>query len=143
LMKIESTDDGFRPRVVWRNEKATSSFGSPIAHRSLAYYTNRAGVVYGLDLETGETVYTARLADSNWATPIGIGDHVFFFGKDGTTTVLRAGRDHRVVAENRLWVSAGDGGPGGFAGEIQYGVAALSDGFLVRTGSRLFRIGKP
>ena len=142
LMKVVKTDDGYRPEVIWRNEKATSSFGSPIAHQGHAYYTNRAGVVYCLGLETGETVFTARLAESNWATPIGIDDRVYFFGKSGVTTVLKAGGENEKITENRLWDSSGGGGggPGGFGGEIQYGVAALPDGFIVRTGSRLFRI---
>jgi outer membrane protein assembly factor BamB len=143
LMKISKSGDGYQPEVIWRNEKATSSFGSPIAYRGHAYYTNRAGVVYCIDLETGETVYTERIAESNWATPIGAGEHVFFFGKGGETTVMKAGPEPVEVARNLLWKPAGDGGPGGFAGEIQYGIAALPDGFLVRTGSRLFRITAP
>ncbi len=142
LMRIRKVGDGFQPEVVWQNEKVTSSFGSPIAYRGHAYYTNRAGVVYCLDLATGETVYNARMAESNWATPIGIGDHVFFFGKGGFTTVMKAGSEEDVVAKNALWKSSGEGGSGGFAGEIQYGVAALPNGFIVRTGERLFRIGK-
>ena len=141
LVTIAFADGKYQPSMAWRNEKANSSFGSPIAHAGHAYYANRAGVVYCLDLANGETKYTARLADSNWATPIGIGDHVYFFGKGGETTVLKTGPTKEVVATNQLWKPAGDGGPGGFAGEIQYGVAALPDGFLVRTGTRLFRIG--
>lgn len=142
LMKIVTTDDGFKPEVVWVNEKVTSSFGSPIAYKGHAYYTNRAGVVYCLDLATGETVYNSRLAESNWATPIGVGDHIFFFGKGGVTTVLKTGSEKQQVVENKLWTGGGDGGPGGFGGEIQYGIAALPDGFIIRTGSRLFRVGR-
>jgi outer membrane protein assembly factor BamB len=140
LMKVVKTDQGYRTEFVWINEKVTSSFGSPIAYQGHAYYTNRAGVVYCLNLTTGETAFTARLADSNWATPIGIGDHVFFFGKGGATTVLKTGGKEEQVAENQLWKSTGGGGPGDFGAEIQYGVAALPDGFIIRTGSRLFRI---
>ena len=139
-MKIEKTNDGYQPRVVWINDKVTSSFGSPIGYRGHAYFTNRAGVVFCVDLKTGETSYTARMAESNWATPIGVGDNVFFFGKDGVTTVLKTGGEQTTIAENRLWQAGGDGGSGGFGGEIQYGVAALPDGFIVRTGSRLFRL---
>jgi len=143
LMKVEPTDQGFRPSVVWRNEQATSSFGSPIAYQGHAYYTNRAGVLFCLDLETGETVYTTRLEESNWATPIGIGNHIFFFGKGGVTTVIKSGNEEHVVATNRLWNAAADSSEQGqFAGETVYGVAALPRGFLVRTGSRLIRIGR-
>jgi outer membrane protein assembly factor BamB len=141
LMQIVRTRTGFEPKVVWRNTQATSSFGSPMIHEGYAYYTNRAGVVYCIDAETGDTAYNARLAESNWATPIGIGKRVYFFGKDGTTTVLQSGPEKKVLAENRLWESAAGGGRGGFGGEIQYGVAPTPRGFVVRTGSRLFLVG--
>lgn len=143
LMKIIPSDDGFTPEVVWKSTDATSSFGSPIIYKGHAYYTNRAGVLYCMDAVTGETRYTARLADSNWATPVGVGEHVFFFGKDGRTSVVQAGPKKEILDENRLWASAGGGGPGGFTGEIQYGVAPTPNGFVVRTGTQLFLIGKP
>ena len=143
LMKIIPSDDGFTPEVVWKSTDATSSFGSPILYKGHAYYTNRAGVLYCINASTGETQYTARLADSNWATPIGVGEHVFFFGKDGRTSIVQAGPKKTFLDENRLWASAGVGGPGGFAGEIQYGVAPTPNGFVVRTGTQLFLIGKP
>jgi outer membrane protein assembly factor BamB len=141
-LAIEVTGDGssFKPQVLWRNEQATSSFGSPIVHDGYAYYTNRAGVLYCLDAETGEIAYTARIGDSNWATPFGIGERVYIFGK-GKTIVMASGPEEQVLAENRLWEPTGGGGPGGFGGEIQYGFAVMPQGFLVRTGSRLFRIG--
>ena len=133
--------ESYRPKVLWRNDKANSSFGSPIVFRGLAYYVNRAGVVFCLDAETGETVYTARIAESVWATPIGLGDRLFFFGQNGSTTVLAAGREHQQLAVNRLWESAaGGGGPGGFDAEIQYGIAVSEAGLLVRTGSNLYLV---
>ncbi|MGI9468621.1 MAG: PQQ-binding-like beta-propeller repeat protein [Rubripirellula sp.] len=143
LMKILRTGDGFTPKIIWKSTDATSSFGSPIIYKGHAYYTNRAGVLYCIDASTGETKYTTRLADSNWATPVGVGEYVFFFGKDGRTSILQAGPKKEILDENRLWQSAGAGGPGGFAGEIQYGVAPIPNGFVVRTGTQLFLIGKP
>ena len=146
MMQVKKADSGDTPEVIWRNTQATSSFGSPIMHDGYAYYTNRAGVVYCIDGMTGETAYTSRLAESNWATPIGIKNRIYVFGKDGTTTVLQAGPEKKVLAENRLWVSAANGGNGdrgGFGGEIQYGVAPTPHGFVIRTGTRLFLVGTP
>lgn len=143
LMKVVSSEGGFTPKVVWKSSDATSSFGSPIIYRGHAYYTNRAGVLYCIDAGTGETQYTARLADSNWATPVGVGEHVFFFGKDGRTSIVKTGPKKDVLDENRLWKSAENAGAGGFGGEIQYGVAPTPNGFVVRTGTKLFLIGKP
>ena len=143
LMKVDKIDSGYQPTVVWRNTEATSSFGSPMVYKGHAYFTNRAGVVFCIDAATGETQYTARMPESNWATPIGIGEHVFFFGKGGTTLVIETGPEKNFVEENRLWNSTAAEGRGGFSGEIQYGVAPLQNGFIVRTGTRLFLIGEP
>ncbi len=143
MMKIVAADGGFKPEIVWRNTDATSSFGSPILYKGHAYYTNRAGVLYCIDATTGETRYTARLAGSNWATPVAASGHIFIFGKDGKTSVMKAGPEKEMIAENQLWISNASGGRGGFGGEIQYGVAPTKNGFVVRTGTRLFLIGSP
>jgi outer membrane protein assembly factor BamB len=143
-MAIQVRRDGaeYQPEVLWRNTKANSSFGSPVVYRGHAYYVNRAGVVFCLDAATGETVYNARIAESIWATPVGIGDRIFFFGQTGSTTVLAAGNEYQELAVNRLWPAAADGGgPGGFDAEIQYGIALSPAGLLVRTGSNLYLIG--
>lgn len=139
-VQIRPEAEQYEPIVLWRNEQATSSFGSPIVHGGLAYYTNRAGVVFCLDAATGETRYNARLAESNWATPIGIGDRVYFFGKSGKTTVLAAGSEEKELAVNQLYNSSGGGGRGGFGGEIQYGIALTPGGVLIRTGSKLYLV---
>jgi len=139
-MKIEKTADGFQPTVVWRNEKASSSFGSPIVAGDYAYYTNRAGVLFCLDAKTGEALYTTRL-ESNWATPLAIADRIYVFGKSGETSVLANGSEEKRLATNKLWQPTGDGGPGGFNSEIQYGVAITDAGIVVRTGDRMFLLG--
>jgi outer membrane protein assembly factor BamB len=140
-VQIVKDGDRYSPKVLWRNQQATSSFGSPIVHDGHAYYTNRAGVLFCIDAETGETAYTARVGDSNWATPVGLADRVYIFGKSGKTIVMSSGDTDKKLAENQLWESTAGGGPGGFGGEIQYGVALTDAGFVVRTGTRLFLIG--
>jgi len=45
------------------------------------------------------------------------------------------------LATNKLWQPTGDGGPGGFNSEIQYGVAITDAGIVVRTGDRMFLLG--
>ncbi len=140
-VKIVKQGTNFVPEVMWRNEKASSSFGSPIVYRDKAYYVNRAGVLFCMNATTGETLYNARIKESVWATPLGIGDRVYFFGQTGTTTVVDAGEQFKELAANRLWVAAADGGgPGGFNAEIQYGTALTDAGLLIRTGEHLFLI---
>jgi len=72
-------------------------------HQGLAYWINRAGVVFCFDAQTGEKVFAERTQQSCWATPFAVGDRIYLFGKDGLTTVLKAGREFQVLAENVTW----------------------------------------
>jgi hypothetical protein len=103
LIGIKRQDDGsYQADFLWRAKRATSSFGSPLAHNGLAYFVNRQGVIYCLDLESGEEKYAQRTADSVWATPFAAGEHLYFFGKKGTTTVIKAGQAFEEVAVNQF-----------------------------------------
>jgi outer membrane protein assembly factor BamB len=139
--------------VLWRASEAMPSFGSPMVYRGHAYWVNRVGVVYCFDAETGEQRYAERTRQSCWATPLGAGEHVYFFGKDGLTTVLRAGPRFEVVAENQLWDPASvrvdpakiareeteerRQAAAMFSGPVQYGVAAARGSLFIRTGDTL------
>ena len=90
-------------KVVWRGKKAVSHHASPLAHRGHAYFVNKTGIVFCIDLKTGEEVYSERLDNQVWASPVASGELIYFFGKDGVTTILRAGPKYEKVASNRLW----------------------------------------
>jgi outer membrane protein assembly factor BamB len=107
-MQIVPTSDGFASEVIWRADKAMPSFGSPMVHRNCAYWITRPGVIYCLNAETGEPHYIKRGAQHQWATPLGVGDRVYCFGKDGVTTVLAAGPEFKIIAENALWAQLTD-----------------------------------
>lgn len=109
VMEIRQTEQSFAAQVVWRTEEAMPAFNSPLIHEGLAYWVNRAGVVFCFDAVTGQKHYAKRIAQGCWATPVGVGDRVYVFGKDGLTTVLKSGPEFEVLSENSLW----DAVPGG------------------------------
>jgi outer membrane protein assembly factor BamB len=154
-MALESNGKATAPAVLWRTTEATPTFGSPVVYAGHAYWVTRAGVVHCLDAETGEPRYAERVKQPCWATPLGVGDRLYLFGKDGLTTVLRAGPQFEVLAENQLWdpasvkvdtaaEAAQEETPerrqaaAMFAGPVQYGVAAVDGSLLVRTGDVLY-----
>jgi outer membrane protein assembly factor BamB len=89
----------------WEAKRALSDTASPLAYKGQAYFVTKAGIVHCLDLPTGEEKYSKRLPSPCWATPIGAGGHVYFFGKDGVTAVVKAGPTFEMVARNRLWTA--------------------------------------
>lgn len=121
------------PEILWRSEKASCSFGSPLVCRGMVFLVNKSGALSCLDLETGRTLWKHRLADSCWASPLYDGELAWFFTKGGHTTVLRPTRDGPVVvAENSL--------P---ADDRVYGVAAVDGCFVIREGNRLRCVRSP
>ena len=156
-VQVTSESNKVSASIQWRAEKAVGSFSTPLAHQGLGYWVNRTGVVQCVDLKDGSAVYSERLDESAWATPIAVNDRIYSFGKDGTTTVFAAGREFKKLGSNRLWDkdAAEDGSAAGakeetaerraaaamFSGPIQYGVAVAENRFLIRTGNRLYAVG--
>jgi outer membrane protein assembly factor BamB len=158
LMQIEKTESGWQAKPKWLNVEATPSWASPIEHAGCAYWISRVGVVYCIDSESGKLHYKQRTKQSCWATPVGVGDRVYFFGKDGVTTVLAAGPEFKVLAENVLWdpeaiqppVNAGANeateerrrAAAMFSGPTVYGVAIADGNVVIRVGDRLYCVRK-
>ncbi len=135
--------------VLWKAEKALAHYASPMAHRGHAYFVNRVGVLYCLDLKTGEQKYAERIAGECWASPIAAGDFIYFFGKDGATSVIKAGPSFEVVATNELGGETTEPEPEPEPGERRrpnldttvHGVAAATNRILIRTGKELICVG--
>lgn len=103
IVTIEKNGGGFEARVLWRTEEAMPAFNTPTVHEGLAYWVNKAGVVFCYNAETGEKHYSKRIGQGCWATPVAICDRLYVFGKDGLTTVLATGPEYKLVSENQLW----------------------------------------
>ena len=133
--------------TAWYADNAMANFASPIADEDVAYWVCKSGRVTALDAKTGEQLFSEELAEPCWATPLAVGDHVYFFGRDGATTVLAQGRTFKTIAVNRLWnqhkhreVSSRDDAKIAveddpfFESPVQYSVAAVDGIFLIRSG---------
>lgn len=114
--------------TLWTADKATTEFSSPLIAGERVWLVNSVGVLYELELQTGKQISAGRLPSGCWATGITNGEHLYFFGVDGTAAVLSQSSGE-MVAENRL----------SSEGRV-YGVAAADRSFVVRTGNRLIRI---
>ena len=112
--------------VLWIAEDGTSSFGSPLVTAEYLYLVNRAGVATCHDLKDGRKRWNLRLPASCWASPMICSGRVYFFTKDGVTVVIKDGGSDEVLARNKLSIE----------GRI-YGVAAVDEGFVLRSGSEL------
>ena len=118
--------------VAWTAGSA-SNFGSPFLFGECVYWVNTTGAARCLVPSTGAVRWTHRLPASTWATPLGHGDHVYFFTEHGVTQVLRAMSEAPdVVATNHLTVEA-----------PVTGFAAVDDAIVIRAGAEAIRVGRP
>jgi outer membrane protein assembly factor BamB len=149
-------------RVLWRAEKAVCDYASPLLHEKHVYYVNKVGVVYCLEAATGRQCYVRRVGSPCWAQPIGAAEHIYFFGKNGDTSVLRAGPTFELLASNSLWAddalpkpirsyeyepeNENDPRPrtpvDEYIDPIVYAAVAIDEAFFVRLGTHLYRIGE-
>ena len=144
LVEVKRVDGGYEANYVWRSKKATCGFCSPTSYRGVAYFVDRRGTLFGLDIETGGELFNERLWFPVWATPLGVGERVYFVGEDGMTTVIAAGAKYEVLASNTLWeptaAAEGEGdNPRAMLNKVrQYAVAVVGDSMLIRRGDKLY-----
>ena len=76
---------------------------SPLIHAGLVYLCRENGNLICLDAETGEEVYQERThRQTHWASPVFAGGHIYLSARDGRVSVVEAGREFKLVAQNDL-----------------------------------------
>jgi outer membrane protein assembly factor BamB len=120
--------------VAWTKPVGGYRISSPLFYRGCLYFTEQhGGVIRCLDAATGEEHYRKRLPDAAGfsASPIASDGKVYFLDQRGTTHVIEAGPELKVVTSNEL------------NGAMCWASPAVSGNrLLVRTVEHLFCIGE-
>jgi outer membrane protein assembly factor BamB len=93
------------PAVAWNYDRDTPYVPSPLLYRGGLYFLkSNSGVLTQLDAKTGAVRYTQRLeATPNvYASPVAADGRVYIVGREGTTVVIEAGPEAKVLATNVL-----------------------------------------
>jgi len=127
---IRLTGDGKPPIPVWVTQKPGPQEPSLLYYRGLLYALMDNGVLVCLDGKTGKENYRQRLGGDCNSTPIASDGRIYASNNDGTTFVVQAGKEFRLLARNEL-------------GErITASPAVTSDELIYRTDSHLYCIGR-
>jgi outer membrane protein assembly factor BamB len=105
---------------------------TPVIDGQYFYSIDDKGIAYCLDAKTGETVYgPERIAPGTYsASPVLADGRIYITNEDGLTTVMKAGPEFEVVAENAME-------------DYTLSSVAVSDGqIFLRTASALWVIGE-
>lgn len=97
-----SVDSPFELELRWETKSTRDQrMASAVLHNNLLYAAGRRGIMDVTDAKTGESVYRRRLDIGElFASPSAAGDYIFYPGRDGSTLVLRPGREYQTVAVN-------------------------------------------
>jgi outer membrane protein assembly factor BamB len=118
--------------VAWRIDQ-TPDVSIPLVVDGLVYLLHKDGKLQCIDLKSGQEVYFERTHTVQHRTsPVYADGNIYFCGKDGVCTVVRAGRDFQVVASNPM------------GGEPITASPVISRGTLyIRTYDALYAIRNP
>lgn len=93
-------------RVLWHHRQGTPYVPSPIIVDDHIYFTgSNSGILTCLDIRTGKPIFERqRLPELKnvYASPVAADGRIYLTDRDGTTVVIRHGRDHEVLAINKL-----------------------------------------
>jgi hypothetical protein len=112
--------------------KGGDIYASPIIHDGLIYAVSTQKVLNVVEAATGQVVMTRRLELGDqpvWPSLCLAGENLYVSSRDGTTLVLKAGRQYQELARN----------------ELEYFISTPifhGDQMLVRTSNRLYCIGQ-
>ncbi|MFC1758024.1 PQQ-binding-like beta-propeller repeat protein [Planctomycetota bacterium] len=93
-------------KVTWSATEAAPYVPSPVLYKGQLYFTkSRNGVLLSRDAVSGDLlIKQTRLPgiDSMYASLVAAGDRIFATGRNGTTLVLKHGKEFEVLATNEL-----------------------------------------
>jgi outer membrane protein assembly factor BamB len=130
LMAIrpEGTGDISATNVVWRFTRSVPNKPSILFVDGLIFMVNDVGIASCVEAKTGELVWQSRVGGTFSSSPIYAAGRIYLFDEDGKTTVLEAGREFKILAENRL-----DNG-------FMASPAVVGDALIVRTSKDVYRL---
>lgn len=86
----------------WHDEK-TPDVSVPLIVDDVVFCLQKDGRVFAYDLNSGEELFFERTHTSQHrSSPIYADGHIYFCAKDGMCTVMKAGREFEIVAQNDL-----------------------------------------
>lgn len=104
LWAVKTDGDGVvtDSKVLWRLKTHVGKYASPLLVDGLLYTAADESFVTCVDAATGQVVWRERIGDKYAASPVYADGRLYFFGQNGTATVLKPGRTFEVLATNKL-----------------------------------------
>jgi outer membrane protein assembly factor BamB len=119
-----------RLQIAWKTKRNTPKKPSLLLADDLLFGIDDGGVAACLEAKTGTEVWRERVGGNYSASPICAEGRIYLFSEEGKTTVIEAGRQFKVLSENKL------------ADGFMASPAVAGKAFFLRTKTNLYRIEK-
>ena len=128
-IRADGEGDVTGTHVAWKTTRQVPVMSSPVMIGDEIYWVSDDGMANCADALTGEVHWQERLGGHHLASPLLAENRVYFFGKDGKCTVVKASKQFEKLSENLLQADA-------------VATPAIVDRSLYfRTDNHLYRIG--
>jgi outer membrane protein assembly factor BamB len=88
---------------LWRMDRGTTDVTSPLLYEDILYLCKENGTVLSLDAKTGEQLYQERFHGQTYrGSPVAFNGRILFTARDGTFTLLKAGKSYNLLGKNKL-----------------------------------------
>jgi outer membrane protein assembly factor BamB len=129
-VRADGEGDVTSTHVDWKLERGAPLTPSPLLVGDELFVVNDRGIATVLDARSGRVHWLERLPGNYSASPVYADGRIYVQSEEGVTTVLAAGKEHRVLATNRV-----DG--------LTLASMAVAEGsFFLRSRSHLYRIAE-
>jgi len=129
-VRVDGEGDVTGTHVAWKTPRQVPVMSSPVLAGDELYWVSDDGLASCADARSGQVHWQERLGGSHLASPLCAEGRLYFFNRDGKTTVLKAGKTFEVLAENPL------------EGPLVATPAVVDRAIFLRTDTSLYRIGQ-
>ena len=128
-IRLDGRGDVTDSHVSWKYTSSVCSTPSVVLVDNLIYFvTDKTGVASCVDAKTGKLVWKQRIGGKFSTSPLAVAGKIYFFDRDGKTTVIAQGRKFQKLAVNTL-----DSG-------CMASPALIGDTLYLRTATALYRL---
>jgi len=101
-VRTSGKGDVTETHIAWESRDDVSKIPSMLYVRPFLFLITETGVAKCLRAKTGEVLWRERLEGRYSASPVWADGRIYFLSEKGKTTVVRAGGEFKVLAENEL-----------------------------------------
>jgi outer membrane protein assembly factor BamB len=127
-VRLGGSDDVTGTHFAWKTLRQVPVMSSPVLVGDELYWVSDDGMANCVDARTGAVHWQERMGGPCLASPLAASGRVYFFRQDGTTIVVKSGKEFERLSENAL------------EGTVIATPAFAGNTLFLRTDTHLYRI---